>query len=68
MQGMDNPEFINSTVDRLMADEKQVSNMANEIGTKKLFDQIAESVKLAEEKISIEDFRKLVQDRNDKNQ
>ena len=68
MQGMDNPEFINSTVDRLMADEKQVSNMANEIGTKKLFDQIAESVKLAEKKISIEDFRKLVQDRNDKNQ
>jgi hypothetical protein len=51
-----------------MADEKQVSNMANEIGTKKLFDQITESVKLAEEKISIEDFRKLVQDRNDKNQ
>ena len=68
MQGMDNPEFIESTVDRLMADQKQVSNMANEIGTKKLFDQIAEAVKLVDQSISIEEFRNIVQDRNEKNQ
>jgi trigger factor len=68
MQGMNNPEFIESTVNRLMEDQKQVSNMANEIGTKKLFDQIADAVKLAEETISIEEFRNLVQERNDKNQ
>ena len=68
MQGMNNPEFIESTVDRLMADQKQVSNMANEIGTKKLFDQIAAAVKLVDQSISIEEFRNIVQERNEKNQ
>ncbi len=65
---MNNPEFIESTVDRLMADQKQVSNMANEIGTKKLFDQIADAVKLVDQSISIEEFRNIVQERNEKNQ
>lgn len=68
LQGMDNPEFIASTVDRLMADQKQVNNTYHEIATKKLFDQIGASVKLKDKKISIEEFRALVQERNEKNQ
>lgn len=68
LQGMDNPEFIASTVDRLMADQKQVNNTYHEIATKKLFDQIGTSVKLKDKKISIEEFRALVQERNEKNQ
>ena len=67
LQGMDNPEFVESTVNRLMADQNQVRNMANEIGTKKLFVKISEEVSLNEKAVSIEEFRTIVQERNEKN-
>lgn len=57
-------EWLDSYIDRVMSDRKQVENTYQKLMTKKLFMWMETQVTPQEKEISAEDFRKMVQEHN----
>jgi len=68
MQGAmgDNPEFLDGMVERLMGDQEQVTNMAEELAADKLFENLRDAITVKEKAITVEQFQEVVKEINEK--
>ncbi len=64
--GQLDPQFINSTVDKLMGDKEQVDKVYEEILADKIFDRIGNTIKKTDTNISYDDFSQKVKEMNER--
>ena len=61
MGGVGDETYIDTVIDRMMEDQKQVENLAEELFSDRLFEQIKGAINVKPKAISIEDFTDVIQ-------
>lgn len=61
MGGFSDASYIESVVDRMMQDQKQVENLADEIFSDRLFESLKATITVKEKPVSVEEFMEIVE-------